>query len=70
MTRSVVTGASTGIGFVTAQRLASEGHEVHASVRSLASGQALLDASDGLDLSLVVMDVDDDDSVARRAAVQ
>lgn len=64
MTRSLVTGASTGIGFATAIRLATEGHEVHASVRSLDSGQALLDASKELDLSLVVMDVDDDDSVS------
>ena len=64
MTRSLVTGASTGIGFATALRLATEGHEVHASVRSLDSGQALLDASKGLDLALVVMDVDDDDSVS------
>ena len=52
------------IGFATALRLATEGHEVHASVRSLDSGQPLLDASDGLDLSLVVMDVDDDESVS------
>jgi NAD(P)-dependent dehydrogenase (short-subunit alcohol dehydrogenase family) len=64
MARSLVTGASTGIGFATALRLASEGHEVHASVRSLDSGQSLLEASEGLDLSLVVMDVDDDDSVS------
>ena len=64
MTVSLVTGASTGIGFATALRLAQEGHRVHASVRSEASGQALLDAAGGLDLSLVVMDVDHDDSVA------
>ena len=64
MTVSVVTGASTGIGFAIALRLAREGHQVHASVRSEASGQDLVEAADGLDLSLVVMDVDDDDSVA------
>ena len=63
MTVSLVTGASTGIGFATALRLAQEGHQVHASVRSEASGQALLDAAGDLDLSLVVMDVDHDDSV-------
>lgn len=65
MARSVVTGASSGIGFATALKFASEGHEVHASVRSLASGNALLEAADGLDLSLMVMDVDDDDAVAQ-----
>lgn len=63
MTRSVITGASTGIGRATALRMAREGHEVHASVRSLDSGAELLEASDGLDLSLVVMDVDDGESV-------
>lgn len=62
MSRSVVTGASTGIGFATAVRLAHEGHEVHASVRSLESGQPLLEAAPSV--SLVVMDVDDDKSVA------
>ncbi len=64
MTVSVVTGASTGIGFATALHLARQGHRVHASVRSLASGAALAAAADGLDLSLMVMDVDDDASVA------
>jgi NAD(P)-dependent dehydrogenase (short-subunit alcohol dehydrogenase family) len=64
MTVSVVTGASTGIGFATALRLAREGHEVHASVRSPASGQALVEAAGDLDLSLLLMDVDDDASVA------
>jgi NAD(P)-dependent dehydrogenase (short-subunit alcohol dehydrogenase family) len=63
MTVSLVTGASTGIGFATALRLAHEGHQVHASVRSEASGQALLDAAGDLDVSLVIMDVDHDDSV-------
>jgi len=64
MTVSVVTGVSTGIGFATALRLAQEGHRVYGSVRSEASGEALVEAADGFDLSLVVMDVDDDDSVA------
>lgn len=64
MTVSVVTGTSTGIGFAIALRLAREGHQVHASVRSAARGQDLLEAAAGLDLSLVIMDVDDDDSVA------
>jgi NAD(P)-dependent dehydrogenase (short-subunit alcohol dehydrogenase family) len=63
VTVSVVTGASTGIGFAAALHLAREGHRVHASVRSVASGQALAAAAEGLDLSLMVMDVDDDASV-------
>ncbi len=64
MTVSVVTGSSTGIGFATALRLARDGHQVHGSVRSEASGQALLEAAGDLDVSLLVMDVDDDESVA------
>ena len=64
MTVSVVTVVSTGIGFATALRLAQEGHQVHASVRSEASGQGLLDGAGDVDLSLVVMDVDHDDSVS------
>ncbi len=64
MTVSVVTGSSTGIGYATALRLAKDGHQVHASVRSEASGAALLEAADGLDLQLLIMDVDDDASVA------
>ena len=44
MTVSVVTGCSTGIGYSTALRLARDGHTVHASVRSEASGEALLEA--------------------------
>jgi NAD(P)-dependent dehydrogenase (short-subunit alcohol dehydrogenase family) len=64
MTVSVVTGSSTGIGQATALRLAREGHTVHGTVRSEASGQALLDAAGDLDVRLLVMDVDDDASVA------
>jgi NAD(P)-dependent dehydrogenase (short-subunit alcohol dehydrogenase family) len=64
MSVCVVTGSSTGIGQATALRLAREGHTVHGSVRSEASGQALLDAAGDLDVRLLVMDVDDDASVA------
>ena len=64
MTVSLVTGCSTGIGAAIALRLAREGHTVHASVRTEASGAPLLAAASDLDLSLVLMDVDDGDSVA------
>ena len=61
---AIVTGCSTGIGFATALRLAREGCRVYATVRSEASGTALVEAAGDLALSLVVVDVDDDASVA------
>src|SRR6478672_2518566 len=61
---AIVTGSCTGIGFATALRLAREGYGTYATVRSEASGAALLAAADGLPLSLLVLDVDNDDSVA------
>jgi len=64
MQTAIVTGCSTGIGFATALRLAREGCRVHATVRSESSGAALLEAAAGLPLSLLIVDVDDDASVA------
>ena len=64
MTVSVVTGSSTGIGCATALRLAGLGHTVFGTVRSEASGAALLEAAGDLDVRLLVMDVDEDQSVA------
>jgi len=61
---AIVTGTSTGIGFATALRLAREGCRVYATVRSEASGAALLEAAGDLPVSLLVLDVDDDASVA------
>ncbi len=64
MRTAIVTGSSTGIGFATALRLAREGCRVYATVRSEPSGAALADAAGALPLSLLVLDVDDDRSVA------
>ncbi len=61
---TIVTGCSTGIGFATALRLAREGCRVYATVRSEASGAPLLEAAAGLPLSLLIVDVDNDKSVA------
>ena len=64
MDTAIVTGTSTGIGFATALRLAREGCRVYATVRSESSGAALAEAAAGLPLSLLILDVDDDASVA------
>ena len=64
MQTAIVTGCSTGIGFATALRLAREGCRVYATVRSEASGAALVEAAGDLPLSLLIVDVDDDASVA------
>ncbi|MEL7208970.1 MAG: SDR family NAD(P)-dependent oxidoreductase, partial [Actinomycetota bacterium] len=60
---ALVTGTSTGIGSAIALRLAREGHTVYGSVRSEASGEALLEAAGDLDLHLVLMDVNDHEAV-------
>lgn len=61
---AIVTGCSTGIGYATALRLAREGCRVHATVRSEASGSALLAEASGLPLTLLLLDVNSDASVA------
>jgi NAD(P)-dependent dehydrogenase (short-subunit alcohol dehydrogenase family) len=65
---AIVTGCSTGIGFATALRLANEGCKVYATARSKTSGAALLEAAGALPVSLLILDVDDDDSVAEGIA--
>lgn len=64
MQTAIVTGCSTGIGHATALHLAREGYRVYATVRSVASGAALTEAAGDLPLSLLVLDVDSDESVA------
>jgi NAD(P)-dependent dehydrogenase (short-subunit alcohol dehydrogenase family) len=68
MKTAIVTGTSTGIGYATALRIAREGCRVYATVRSEASGAALAEAAGNLPLSLLVLDVDDDASVANGIA--
>ena len=66
MKGAVVTGASTGIGFATAEALARAGHEVYAGMRDPARAPALaaLARRDGLPITVVTIDVDSDTSVA------
>src|SRR5213079_2957844 len=65
-TVSVVTGANSGIGRAIAVHLASIGHVVYGTVRSLdkaAKLNAMADAA-GVEVKLAVLDVADDESVA------
>ncbi|WP_305785124.1 SDR family NAD(P)-dependent oxidoreductase [Symbioplanes lichenis] len=71
MTSVLVTGASRGIGFSTAQRVAARGGTVFAGARDagrLAERLAADESTRGLDIRAVALDVTDDDSV--RAAVR
>ena len=64
MTRSVVTGCSTGIGYATALRLGRGGHQVVATMRNPAACDiAEVAAAEGLALEVRPLDVDDDASV-------
>jgi len=63
---TVVTGANSGIGRATALHLASVGHRVVGTVRSLDKAEKLLAlaADAGVTIELVELDVGDDASVA------
>jgi NAD(P)-dependent dehydrogenase (short-subunit alcohol dehydrogenase family) len=65
MTTTVVTGANSGIGRATAIHLASQGHVVYGTVRSLDKAAKLRAmASDaGVEVRLVELDVAEDESV-------
>ena len=62
---SVVTGANSGIGRATAIHLASQGHVVYGTVRSLDKAGKLLamSAAAGVEVNLVELDVASDESV-------
>ena len=62
---SVVTGANSGIGRATAIHLASAGHRVFGTVRSISKADKLLSMASeaGVTVELVELDVADDESV-------
>jgi NAD(P)-dependent dehydrogenase (short-subunit alcohol dehydrogenase family) len=61
----VVTGASTGIGFATAASLARAGHDVFATMRNPSRAPELqnLAKAEGLPITVVALDVNDEASV-------
>jgi NAD(P)-dependent dehydrogenase (short-subunit alcohol dehydrogenase family) len=65
MTITVVTGANSGIGRATAIHLATQGHTVYGTVRSLDKATKLnaMAADAGVTVNLVELDVADDESV-------
>ena len=65
---SVVTGANSGIGRATAVHLASAGHTVYGTVRSVAKADKLnaMAEAAGVEVHLVELDVGDDESVRSR----
>lgn len=64
MTVSFVTGSSTGIGYATALKLARDGHDVIATMRTPASCDlADIATSEGLKLETRALDVTDGESV-------
>ena len=64
-TISVVTGANSGIGRATAIHLASQGHTVYGTVRSVGKATKLQAMADdaGVEVKLVELDIADDESV-------
>ncbi len=70
MKNAIVTGSNSGIGYGCALHLARKGYRVHAGMRTLAKGEGLKAQADSenLDLNLLELDVNDDDSM--KAAVE
>ena len=65
MTTALITGTSSGIGRSTALRLARGGLKVWASMRNPSAGKDMLTiaSEEGLDLEVIQLDVEDDQSV-------
>ena len=65
MSKVLITGTSSGIGFETAISLSRAGHSVFATMRNLERGAALREIveKEQLSISILEMDVDSDESV-------
>ncbi len=71
MSRVLITGTSSGIGFQTAVVLGRAGHRVYATMRNLDRGASLREVveNEHLPISIVEMDVDSDESVDAATAI-
>ena len=65
---TLVTGASSGIGRATALRLAAAGQHVYAGVRTEADGKELAHAAAGWELTPLILDVTDPDTITAACA--
>ena len=67
MSRILITGANSGIGYATSLLLAEKGHQVWAGVRKLEKAKSLIEVAQNRNLSVHViqLDVNDDSSVKR-----
>lgn len=65
MANVLITGCSTGIGYLAALRFARSGHRVYATMRDTAKGGPLQEAAAGerLDIRVVELDVDSQRSI-------
>ena len=70
MPTTLITGSSSGIGYATALHLARSGHNVFASMRETSRGELLEQAAskEGLAITLLRLDVNDDASVEAAVA--
>ena len=70
MATILITGCSTGIGFATSEFLARKGHTIYATMRNpqLAPELANLAQQDKLPITVLLMDVDADESVKSAVA--
>jgi hypothetical protein len=71
MATALVTGKSTGIGLATVVNLGRAGHFVYATMRNPDGGGDLREVIEAEDLpvTIVALDVDDDDSVALKGSI-
>lgn len=67
MTVTLITGCSSGFGLATAVRLGADGHTVYATMRDIGSASALHEAAatQGVPLTVLPLDVDDQRAVGR-----